>query len=560
MKKLKSWLGNLKLVQKMILFSAIAVTVLWMGTAAIFGCRVSWVYNEKINVITEQTVKQTSNYVNTEFNNIINLVHYSAVAQDLQSVLSLEVNGNRRDYIQAQSIIVPILTQLRVQNSYIDSTGMKLNESWFYGDNYPMNYNVNDLMEEARTSPLIYWSKETIYNSGTGNNVLPVILRVPNAQFSLKNEAYMVININADRLESYLEELEKSLNCHLLIQDGEQVIIGGDWDSKWDESNYIVNDSPININGWTITCIMDRDVLYQDYYDTIRWMVALSAVLLLLYCGADVCIAKTVTEPLRVLTHQAEQFENGDFSARSNIDGNDEVGQLGKSFNSMCTQIEEYIEMLEAEKQEIARIEEAKRKEQMRVLQAQINPHFIYNTLDSLYWFSLSDKKEEAGRLVLNLSRMLKIGLSKGSDSIPVERELEHVKNYLELEKIIFPDKFTYEISCPPEALHYRIVKVILQPLVENCIVHGFQNIDSQGKILVKVEIRDGNMVFRVEDNGCGFTFSEKQKKEAHNGYAMLNVQKRLELYYGNDAKTRIESVPYEKTAIEISIALKRMG
>ena len=80
--------------------------------------------------------------------------------------------------------------------------------------------------------------------------------------------------------------------------------------------------------------------------------------------------------------------------------------------------------MLEAEKQEIARIEEAKRKEQMRVLQAQINPHFIYNTLDSLYWFSLSDKKEEAGRLVLNLSRMLKIGLSKGSDSIPVEREL----------------------------------------------------------------------------------------------------------------------------------------
>ena len=256
MKKLKSWLGNLKLVQKMILFSAIAVTVLWMGTAAIFGCRVSWVYNEKINVITEQTVKQTSNYVNTEFNNIINLVHYSAVAQDLQSVLSLEVNGNRRDYIQAQSIIVPILTQLRVQNSYIDSTGMKLNESWFYGDNYPMNYNVNDLMEEARTSPLIYWSKETIYNSGTGNNVLPVILRVPNAQFSLKNEAYMVININADRLESYLEELEKSLNCHLLIQDGEQVIIGGDWDSKWDESNYIVNDSPININGWTITCII----------------------------------------------------------------------------------------------------------------------------------------------------------------------------------------------------------------------------------------------------------------------------------------------------------------
>ena len=132
----------------------------------------------------------------------------------------------------------------------------------------------------------------------------------------------------------------------------------------------------------------------------------------------------------------------------------------------------------------------------------------------------------------------------------------------MEIEKIIFPDKFTYEISCPPEALHYRIVKVILQPLVENCIVHGFQNMDSQGKILVKVEIRDGNMVFRVEDNGCGFTFSEKQKKEAHNQamHSRTAIQKRLELYYGNDAKTRIESVPYEKTAIEISIALKRMG
>lgn len=560
MKRLRRWLGNLKLVQKMILFSTVAIAVLWMGTAVVFGCRVSWVYNEKMNVITEQTVKQTSNYVNTEFNNIINLVHYSAVAQDLQSVLSLEVNGNRRDYIQAQSIIVPMLTQLHVQNSYIDSTGMKLKDSWFYGDNYSMSYNVNDLMEEARNNPLIYWSNETVYNSGTGNNVLPVILRVPNNSFSSVNEAYMIININADKLARYLEELEESLNCRLLIQDGDKIIIGGDAVPEGDESKYIVNYTPIEINGWTIACIMDRDVLYEDYYDTIRWLVVLSAVLLILYCVVDVHVAKTVTEPLRILTHQAEQFENGDFSARSNISGNDEVGQLGKSFNSMCTQIEEYIEMLEEEKQEIARIEEAKRKEEMRVLQAQINPHFIYNTLDSLYWFSLSDKREEIGRLVLNLSQMLKIGLSKGSDSIPVERELEHVKNYLEIEKIIFPDKFTYEINCQPEALHYRIVKVILQPLVENCIVHGFQDMDSQGKIWVQAEIRDGNMVFRVEDNGCGFTFSEKQKKDAYNGYAMLNVQKRLELYYGDGAKTRIESSPYERTAVEISIALERMG
>ncbi len=259
------------------------------------------------------------------------------------------------------------------------------------------------------------------------------------------------------------------------------------------------------------------------------------------------------------LMQKVKEFENGDFTVRSHLRGKDEIGELGQSFNSMCTQIEGYIAMLEEEKRQVARVEENKRKAEMRVLQAQINPHFLYNTLDSLYWYSISGKKDEIGQIVVDLSQMLRIGLSKGSEEISVEQELKHVENYLRIQKVIFSDKFDYEIVCGPDVGRYRIVKILLQPLAENSMVHGFADMESMGRIRVRAEIEGSEMAFRVTDNGCGFGSGANSHKSPYSGYAFKNIEERLKLHYGGDASIRVTSIPYEETTVEIRIRLERM-
>ena len=552
--------ADMKLRQKMILVSVVSVALVWIACVGAASSSITEIYRKKLDHIIRQTVEQTSRYVNTEYQNIINLAHYSAVDEGLQGVLTLDVANDRTDYIVAQSVIVPILTQIQLRSEFIDSMGLYLKGTWFYGDNYSMNYDISQRMEAAQSRFLIYWSEEQVLNEGTGNMVLPIIMRIPNGSFSAKNEAYMVININADRMFSYLESLETSLDCYLVIHRDQKVILGDEYLFQHrGDAGYVANANTIHINDWTISCIMDRNLLFEDLNRAMQKMVAVSLAVLFCCVFLAMWVAKTVTNPIYSLMQKVKEFENGDFTVRSHLRGKDEIGELGQSFNSMCTQIEGYIAMLEEEKRQVARVEENKRKAEMRVLQAQINPHFLYNTLDSLYWYSISGKKDEIGQIVVDLSQMLRIGLSKGSEEISVEQELKHVENYLRIQKVIFSDKFDYEIVCGPDVGRYRIVKILLQPLAENSMVHGFADMESMGRIRVRAEIEGSEMVFRVTDNGCGFGSGANSHKSPYSGYAFKNIEERLKLHYGGDASIRVTSIPYEETTVEIRIRLERM-
>lgn len=136
------------------------------------------------------------------------------------------------------------------------------------------------------------------------------------------------------------------------------------------------------------------------------------------------------------------------------------------------------------------------------VLQAQINPHFLYNTLDSIYWYSLSDRQRDIGNVVQHLAKMLRIALSKGSEYIPVERELQHVANYLEIESTIYQGRFTYEVEADPAVMSCTVLKILLQPLAENSITHGFANMERGGHIRVQVGQDADDLVLSVTDNG----------------------------------------------------------
>jgi Predicted signal transduction protein with a C-terminal ATPase domain len=543
--------SNLKMKSKMSVISILSIVMVWGVVVSVSIFSIQRMYSRKMDRIIKQTVEQVSNYVSAEYNNILNLVHYSVMVEDIQRALRRDVNASAKEYIEIESVVRPVLTQLQIQNTFIDSTGMYFGGSWFYGDNYIMSYDTEEMFEKVKNNPLIYWSTETIYNQSTKKEVLPMVIRVPAGTFYTQKEAYLIVNINAEKIFEYFHSLEKNLECYLILHKDDTVIYGDrELYKNRNTGNYILNNIAISINDWELSCIMNKSEVYKEMYHTIFIMFSVSVVIAFISSLITHFVSKTITKPIQQLKEQAKKMEQGDFSVKTNILGNDEIGDLGHSFNAMTEQIQKYMYQIQQTAYE-------KRKAEMQVLQAQINPHFLYNTLDSLYWFSISGKKEEVGAIVYDLAALLRIGLSKGAESILVQDEIAHVENYLKIQKIIFSDKFIYEIEYDDSVLFYPIIKILLQPLAENSLNHGFSNMESGGKIKISLRKQAGELIIIVTDNGCGFTMDENNKEtHKYNGYALKNIMERLRLHYGEGTQMEIYSKSYVETTVKISIPI----
>lgn len=206
---------------------------------------------------------------------------------------------------------------------------------------------------------------------------------------------------------------------------------------------------------------------------------------------------------------------------------------------------------------------ESKRKSEFDTLQSQINPHFLYNTLDIIVWMIENEQKQEAVKIVTALARFFRISLSKGKSIITVRDELEHVRNYLMIQQMRFKNKFVYEIDAEEEVLDLVSLKLMLQPLVENAIYHGMEFMDGDGEICVKVYREAEDLWFRISDNGLGMTqeqvkslLGEKKHVSSRrgSGIGVKNVNERIRLYFGADYGLTIQSEPDEGTIISIRL------
>ena len=207
--------------------------------------------------------------------------------------------------------------------------------------------------------------------------------------------------------------------------------------------------------------------------------------------------------------------------------------------------------------QEAAAEHEAKRKTELNALQAQINPHFLYNTLDIIVWMVENEQPTEAVRLVTALARFFRISLSGGRNVIPVRDELEHVRNYLVIQEMRYKNKFHYQIHAEDETLGLSTIKLMIQPIVENAICHGMEFMDETGLITIDAAIQDGDLVIAVKDNGLGMTEEQvarlldpnappeaAPRAKKGSGVGLQNVQSRIRLYFGPGYGLTIESEP----------------
>lgn len=299
-------------------------------------------------------------------------------------------------------------------------------------------------------------------------------------------------------------------------------------------------------SGMVIFTLVPNKILDRGLNQIFLVLAGIYAIVTLIAVAVSLYFSRIFTKPIQMISREMTSFDGKDFSHTISLHTDTELDQIGESYNKMLGNIERLLTEIKKQEKEL-------RVSEMNMLISQIKPHFLYNTLDTIYMLARINGEKTTMKMIQALSGYLRLSLSKGSDMVTVEDELDNVKNYLEIQKIRNEDLFSYEISCQPEVENRWTLKLILQPLAENAIKYGFCDIFEGGLIRIDVRELSGRLTFSVYNNGKPMdkeiaekindlgkvpvpemkkAFPDKQK-----GYGVINIATRLRLKYGDQVE-----------------------
>ena len=319
--------------------------------------------------------------------------------------------------------------------------------------------------------------------------------------------------------------------------------------------NLTLNVRTIGYTGWKLVGVTPSAALGVDGIKFRFFVLFVADLFLFLLAMINAFISDKISNPIKRLDGSVREIESGNLDVEIVPSGSYEVEHLGKSIKNMLGRIKVLMSDLVAE-------HNAKRKSEFDTLQSQINPHFLYNTLDIIVWMIENENSDKAVNIVTALAKFFRISLSKGKNIITVKDEVEHVRNYLMIQNMRFKNRFEYSIDVDEEVLSYSSLKLMLQPLVENAIYHGMEFMDGDGEIDVKVFKEDDSLYFTITDNGLGMsedmveTLLSKDfvPSKKGSGIGVKNVNERIKLYFGSEYGLKVESEPDEGTKITIHL------
>lgn len=357
---------------------------------------------------------------------------------------------------------------------------------------------------------------------------------------------------NIDTLEDRVDDLVENIH------------VGGTYDSNIKE---------LDDNIYILTELIQDDIQYYIYYQTesmekvtdtlntqIRTFIIICACLIaVLTIGLAMAVMQITTgmlRPIQVLAQAAGRISEGDLDARADVDSRDEIAVLADRFNDMAGNIQTLVVKVREDEQKM-------RKADLRLLQEQINPHFLYNTLDNIVWLIEGNEPDEAVEMVVTLSEFFRLVLSKGKEFITIRQEEQHISSYLQIQGKRYHDILDYHIYIDPEIYEYQIPKLTLQPLVENALYHGIKYKRSRGMIEITGTKEGENLYLTVADDGVGMDEDELKKlekeisrpcKETESGFGLANVNERIRMYFGSEYGMKIWSEKGSGTRITIEI------
>lgn len=324
---------------------------------------------------------------------------------------------------------------------------------------------------------------------------------------------------------------------------------------------YIVNFDTVDLNGWKIVQLVPYDAIFKEIYDLRKTKNLIVLMIFVVFSIITLSISYGISRPLKLLKKRMQVLEEKDFHSVLSVAGPQEISSLIETYNKMVTKIRQLLNRVKDEYQQ-------KEDMRFRALQAQINPHFVLNTLNNIKWMAYIRNNKEVGDMLSNLGGILEQSIGRGGTIIPLTQEIQYIENYVELMKMKFNEKLSVEYDIPEELMTQEVIKIMLQPVIENSLMHGIEPMNGMGKIIVRARREEEKFILTVEDNGVGI--SEEKLEELHTRLAagseelperigIKNVHDRIRLQYGPDFGIEIFSKLGEGTTVAFVLPIKQM-
>ena len=330
----------------------------------------------------------------------------------------------------------------------------------------------------------------------------------------------------------------------------------GSHEENFDGVKRLITIKTVSYTGWKIVSVYPMTAFNLGISSTRYLVVMLVALAMLMIMVINQLVSARIAKPLQQLNASVAEWEAGNLTPQISVGGSLEVEHLGRTLRSTLQQLTRLMNDIVVEQEE-------KRKSELDALQSQINPHFLYNTLDSIVWMIEGERYEDAVFMITQLASLFRVSLSKGKTIISVEDEIRHARNYMNIQKVRYKNKFSVEFLVDEQIMHCCIVKLVLQPLLENAIYYGVESMDDEDGLIRVKGYREGEDVcLEVYDNGLGMSeemvsqlLTENNRiRKRGSGVGLINVHKRIQLRFGAAYGLEISSQPDEGTMVRIRI------
>jgi len=602
---IKRWYLDLSIKYKILLFiyTLIVFVSLILGFYSYFASEKYTV--NKINSSKMEVLNQLNSSISFLINDVNDISLYLSLDQGVQEFLSktqeTRENSELKDYNT-----YPIYNSLEFIMNLIASKGY-IGSVLIYNENglppYTAStdrggilsdfFRVKDsqfYLEAKALEGSLLWEylpvgDSTIFENNVSNKL--VMFRIiKDFDFDLGEKGFMVITINESSIRSLYPTTLNQNNESILIIDSNGRAISNDGQASNNftekdiktlsksisksKGNFIdtiaqtkmsINYSKIANTDWKIVYLVPMDNMVGELNSIKVITILIVLICLIVSFPLTLIISSYLTKPIKLLLKSMKRFQEGNFNERVKFKYNDEIGMLGKGYDDMVENIKELID-----KAYILQLKE--REAELDALQAQINPHFLYNTLDTIFWKAERSGNKEIGEMVYSLSKLFRLSLNRGKGSTLVCREKELIEHYLLLQKMRYKEHLEYTIAIDSDILNMVIPKLILQPFIENSIRHGIETKEFGGTIKVSGKLLGDKLCFLVEDDGIGMSQEkielitgskdEKITSESYgNGsYAVKNVNDRLKLNYGDNYTLKFTSELGKGTTVELVIPI----
>ena len=577
---------HLNIRSKLIIYFLASIFIPSAIIASIVYIRSTEIITNKMNSLIEKNLDSARIVIQERFEFINELTTLISINPQIQDVLADGPTEN------LQKNVTDIITLDRALDSYYLSNYYVLSNSSVIPTIYVLNrpqfqkYDLSSKVMDISKVETTKWfgflqNKNMVVYAPEGDD--PVI--VARKLYNLKNidsvdyEALLTISIDKKSLNSILSNYKISSGTSLYIfDDSDRMILGSDLISqdttkiidglvsdknfhaseqpstRWENAgsgDRIVSYSRLDNLNWTILSVTPASEINADQKNLNRIVIILLSVCMAAALVAAFLLSRSFSNPIVKLVHSMKTVRDDHFEISVQSNRKDEFGYLIQQYNQMMERIRDLIDRLyisEVNKQKAElRAKDAELREkdaQLRALQSQINPHFLYNTLDSINLYAIKYNVPVISDMINALANFFRYGLNRGRDIITVEEELRHTESYLEIQNMRFNGKLHYRIDVPPDIRRARIVKLLLQPLVENSILHGLQKTDGEWKLEITGKREEEKIILSVCDNGAGADAEELNRMIAEGmsqsrSFGIVNVSERIRSAYGGEGSLK---------------------